>query len=121
MKRKYINSMQKTNNFYKLIEDTVIDNMDYREIFDNTVQFVYGKPLEEYSEKSINAIMVNEIRHNYSNYESMLKKVYKLNRTNHDYIQYKNSVLDKISIMYPFLKSECDRQKYKLNMVKIIT
>ena len=97
-----------------------IDNgIDCREIFDNAIQFKYGGPLEEYSEKSINAIMVNDIRHNYSNYDQMLKSVYRVHRCDNDYIQYKNSVLDKISIAYPFLKDECIKQKHKNDMVKI--
>ena len=121
MRHKYTKTnIQKANEFYNIIENTIIRNGNYREIFDNAVNYAYGKPLDEYSEKSINAIMVNDIRHNYSNYDYMLKKVYKINRSDNDYIQYKNSILDKISKTYPSLKDECDKQKRKLDMVKII-
>ena len=74
----------------------------------------------EYYENDINAIMVNNIRHNYSNYDQVIKQVYKVNRSDNDYEQYKNSVLDKIANTYPFLKDECARQKRKFDMVKVI-
>ena len=111
--------MDKTVDLYNAINSTNIENKSCREIFDSAAQFAYGKPLLEYSEKSIEAIMVNDIRHNYSNYDRVLKKVYKINRTDDDYNQYKNSVLEKISDTYPFLKDECDKQKRNFDMVKI--
>lgn len=110
----------KTLQLYNIINSINIEDVNYRKIFDNAIQFAYGKPLEEYSEKSIEAIMVNDIRHNYSNYDDNLKKVYRIKRTDNDYIQYKNSVLEKISNIYPSLKNECDKQKRKCDMIKII-
>ena len=111
--------MDKTIEFYKAVNSVTIINKNCREIFDNAVQFGYGQPLVEYSEKSINAIMVNDIRHNCSNYDEILKCIYKIRRSDNDYAQYKNSVLEKISSTYPFLKNECDKQKRKFDMVKI--
>ena len=121
MNRKFIkNDIDKTACLYNAINSVIIDNRDCREIFDNAVQFGYGKSLNEYSEKSINAIMVNEIRHNESNYDEILKQVYRIHRSDNDYFQYKNSVLEKISSVYPFLKIECDKQKRLVNMVNIV-
>lgn len=121
MNHKYIENrnLKRIEHFYNAINSTVIEDRNCREIFDNAIQFGYGKPLDEYSEKSINAIMVNDIRHNCSNYDQVLKVIYRIHRSDNDYIQYKNSVLDKISNVYPFLKDECDKQKRKLDMVKV--
>ena len=128
MNRKHINkriknmrnNRDKTKDLYDTINSTIIEeNVDYRKVFENAVQYAYGEPLDEYNEKSIDAIIVNDIRHNYSNYDQMLKKVYRINRTDRDYEQYKNSVLEKISNAYPALKDECEKQKRDFDMVKI--
>ena len=112
-------TMNKTISIYNIINSTFIENKDYREIFDNAIQFAYNEPLDEYSEKSIDAIIVNDIRHNCSNYDYNLKQVYRINRSDNDYAQYKNSVLEKISNVYPSLRDECERQKRKCDMVKV--
>lgn len=113
--------INKTRKLYNAIDSTIIENRDYREIFDNAIEFRYDKPLYEYRENIIDSIIVNEIRHNCSNYDQILKQIHRIDRSGNynDYIQYKNSVLDKISKVYPFLKDECIKQKSKLDMVKI--
>lgn len=117
--QKEIRELNKTINFYNIINSTNIENKDCRKIFDNSVQYAYGEVLDEYSEKSINAIMVNDIRHNCSNYDQNLKQIYRIHRSDSDYIQYKNSILNKISNAYPFLIDECNKQKRRCDMVKI--
>lgn len=92
----------------------------YREIFDNAVLFKYGKNVNECDYNNINAIMVNNIRHKYSNYDLLLKRIHKIKNNEDDYFQFKNSVLYKIGQAYPFLKDECFKQRYKLNMVNMI-
>lgn len=128
MNHKYIKYKKKENKrdarkrtecIHNAIKSTEILTADYREIFDNAVGYAYGEPLDEYSEKSIYAIMVNDIRHNYSNYDQILKSSYGVYRSEYDYIQYKNAVLNKIASVYPSLEAECNRQKRKLDMVKI--
>lgn len=127
MKHKYFRNnkqksdMDKTVDIYRAINSTNVEDKDYRDIFDDAVKFAYGESLIEYSEKSINAIMVNDIRHNCSNYDKVPKQVYKINRTNNDYEQYKNSVLEKISVAYPPLTDECNKQKRRFDMVKVYT
>mgnify|MGYP003321335147 CR=1 FL=1 len=64
--------------------------------------------------------MVNNIRHNYSNYDETTRLVNRINRSDNDYNQYKNCVLNKIADAYPFLKKECERQKRRFDMVKIV-
>ena len=128
MNRKYIkhkkkekdrNLIRRTECIHGAINSTEITIANFREIFDNAVQFAYNEPLEEYSEKSIDAIMVNDIRHNYSNYDQILKSPYGICRSECDYIQYKNAVLEKIAYTYPSLKDACDKQKRKCDMVKV--
>lgn len=111
--------MDKIIEFHKVINSVIIENKDCREIFDSAIRFEYGKSLDEYSEKSINAIMVNNIRHNCSNYDELLKPMHRIHRSDNDYIQYKNSVLERIANNYSFLKDECNKQKRKLDMVSI--
>lgn len=127
MKRKYINKkegnrdlLRRTECLYNAINSTEILVLDYREIFDDAVRYMYSEPINEYSERDINAIMVNSIRHNYSNYDQVLRGPYGINRSEYDYAQYKNCVLNKIAHVYPSLKDECDRQKRKCDMVKIM-
>ena len=110
----------KSIEFHKVIDSITIEKRDYREVFDNAIQFEYGEPLDEYLEKNINAIMVNNIRHNCSNYDQMLKPMHKIRRSDNDYIQYKNSVLDKIATVYPSLEEACNKQKRKFDMVDIL-
>ena len=120
MRHKYISPIIKTKNLYNAINSVYIESVDYRKIFEDAVKYEYNKPLDEYTENNINAIMVNNIRHNYSNYDQIIKQVHRIHRTNNDYEQYKNSVLEKIATAYPFLKNECQRQKRIFDMVKIV-
>lgn len=128
MNRKYIkrrnkecnrNLIKRTEHLYSAIDSTEIITGDYRDIFDNAVEFVYGEPICEYFENDIDAIIVNHIRHNYSNYDEILKGSHGINRSEYDYAQYKNCVLNKIADIYPSLKDACDKQKRKCDMVKI--
>ena len=118
--KKSKNDMDKIISLYKLIDSVVIENVSYREIFDSAIKYIYNQPLDEYNENNIHAIMVNNIRHNYSNYDQITKPMHKIYRSPDDYDQYKNCILNKISNMYPFLKDECERQKREFNMVKIV-
>lgn len=120
MKHKYIKKsyMQKTDDFIHIINNTNIENIDYRSIFDGAVEYAYNDSKVEYNESQVDKLMVNYIRHSLSNYDSNLRNA-KMHRTIKDYNLYKNSVLDKISYMYPFLRDECNKQKEKVNMVNI--
>lgn len=122
MNRKYIkNDIDKIIDLYNIIDSVIIEKVDYREIFDSSIEYVYGDSLAEYTEHSIHSIMVNNIRHNYSNYDDITRLMHRINRSPNDYDQYKNCVLEKISNIYPFLKDECERQKRKFNMVDIVS
>lgn len=113
--------VDRTIELFNLMNSVIINNdIDYREILDSAIQYSYTEPQDRYSERNLGIIMVNDIRHRYSNYDNILKQVNKVKRTNNDYIQYKNSVLEKIASSYPYLKNECVRQKQKLDMVDYI-
>jgi len=113
------NLIKRTEHLYNAINSTEILVGDYRDILDDAVKFVYENPVYEYYENDIDAIMVNNIRHNYSNYDEILKSKYGIYRSEYDYAQYKNSILEKIANAYPHLKHECYRQKRKCDMVEI--
>lgn len=119
-REKYHDMLKRSEYMHSAINETTICNANYREIFDNAVKYAYDEQINEYHENSIYAIMVNNIRHSYSNYDDVLRGMHSIHRTEYEYIQYKNSVLDKIGYVYPVLKDECDRQKRKCDMVNII-
>lgn len=109
----------KTIKYYSIINNTKVNNnINLRDALDNALKYEYDEntPIE-FKEYNINRIMVNSIRHDYSNYELGLKQVHKLNLPEDMYFRYKNIVLDQISYQYPFLKDECERQKHNVNMV----
>lgn len=112
--------MIKTSELYGIMDSIIIDTKDYRDVLDNAIEFRFGKTKESYNENYLRAIMVNEIRHRCSNYNMLVRKVSRIHRSNNDYKQFKNSVLDKISKDYPLLKKDCNVQKIPNNMVKII-
>ena len=117
----YINDkMMQFNNIIQNIE--IEPNHDLREIFDSALNYQYPeaeRPIE-FREHNIKRIMVNSIRHKYSNYEDGLRKIHKLNMHEDIYYRYKNIVLNQISQKYPFLSDECESQKNSVNMVKLI-
>lgn len=122
-RRKSVPYMVKTSELFGLMDSvTIDDNIDYRIILDTAIEFKYGKSNSkyEYGEKELGAIMVNQVRHCYTNYNSLVNKSGRIYRSNNDYRQFKNSVLDKISRSYPLLKDDCDRQKIPNNMVRVI-
>lgn len=117
--RKEKSDLDKSKELFGLIDSLHIDNIDYRTILDSAAYYGYGSRNDQYNEKDIIAIMVNNIRHDYSNYESGLKYINRIKRSKTDYAQYKNSILQKIADSYPALKYECEKQKHKVDMVII--
>lgn len=108
--------------FINTINNINFINSSYRGIFDAAIGFNYGgeNPIEFNNPAKINKYMVNAIRHNYTNYEDELKTIHKLKTVHNAYYRYKNSVLNNIAIKYPFLKNECDNQKRKIDMVRVV-
>ena len=102
------------------IEDDLSKNM--RQIFDGAISYANrgaDAPIE-FREREIKRLMVNQIRHRNSNYDTQLKQIYNINRdSSMQYHLYKNIVLDRVANKCPYLQDECKRQKTKVNMVKI--
>ena len=107
--------------FKKTIKNTKLYDAPIREIYDKSISYMYNTEKDMVYEYKLYRHMVNTIRHDYTNYETNLKKyIHDLNRNNKDdyyYIRYKNYILDKISDKYPLLKNECNNQKQYITLV----
>ena len=110
---------KKAKNIDTIIAETHVDNnINIRDTYNNALQYEYNEMPIEISEKNLNRILVNNIRHDHSNYDINRKQLRGDNKKY--YTMYKNTVLNKISDHYPYLQKECDRQKRKeIVMIKI--
>lgn len=115
--------MHKYFNLIDIINSIEIDNsVNLREVFNTALNYKFTGsevPLE-FKEGNIQRILVNSIRHSYSNYEEGLKKVHKL-KSEDDYFKYKNATLERIAREYSELRDECERQKRTLNIATIVS
>lgn len=97
---------------------SINQDIDLREVYDSTMKYNNSEDLE-LSKRTMYRYLVNAIRHNYTNYDDNLKRVYRLDKNNCVYYKiYKNNILDLIADKYPELSDECDRQKTTLKMIK---
>lgn len=110
--------MDKYIEFGKLICSISINNANLRSILDSAIEYQYGNSPIEFYESEFYRLLVNNIRHSHSNYESGLSQLHKLRLSEIDYYRYKNAVLERISRAYPVLKDECDNQKHKVLLCK---
>ena len=110
------------------IDNISIDSSrNVRSILDDALEFnnMASDDKLVYREREVKHYMVNHIRHSATSYEIVLKTIHRVSAPQDfqtrelNYHMYKNAILERISQAYPFLKSECDAQKYKINMVKI--
>ena len=115
--------MHKYFNLIEIINSIKIDNNnDLREIFDTALnyEFTESETPIEFKEDNIQRILVNSIRHSYSNYEAGLKNIHRL-KSEDDYFRYKNATLERIAREYSTLRDECERQKHTLNIATIVS
>ena len=110
--------MDKYTEFGKLISSINVNDTNLRSILDSAVEYQYINPPIEFYEPWFYKLLVNNIRHSYSNYENGLSQLHKLRLPEIDYYRYKNAVLEHISRTYPVLKDECDNQKHKVLLCK---
>ena len=114
----------------KLVQSIHVNNNsdNARSILEDALEYV-DRPSDgvvEYRERDLKRIMVNEVRHNQATYEQGLKVIYRATRgcskreQDRIYNMYKNATLERISQSYPYLQDECNRQKHKVELVKII-
>ena len=119
-------NMIKTKN--KLISQINVNSVENaRMILDSALS--YRNNVSEdglsYREDDLHRIMVNNIRHEQCPYDKSLNKLRKVSykaKYNKQvmYHLYKNATLTAISREYPFLEKECDRQKYRMPMIKLV-
>lgn len=102
----------------KLIYSISIDNIDLRTVLNSAIKYQYDDYPIDFYESSFYRLLVNSIRHSYSNYETGLLQLHKLKLSEMDYFRYKNAVLEQISKTYPVLKNECNAQKYNVPLCK---
>ena len=114
----------------KLVQSIHVNNNsgNARSILEDALEYV-DRPSDnmvEYRERDLKRIMVNEIRHNQTTYENGLKAIYRATKDcskreqDRIYKMYKNATLAGISQSYPYLADECDNQKHKVNMIRVI-
>ena len=115
--------MPNYSNIINIINSIKVDNnSNLRNIFDDALNYEFTEseiPLE-FREGNIQRILVNSIRHSYSNYEAGLKNVHRL-KSEDDYFRYKNATLERIAREYSTLRDECERQKHTLNIATIVS
>lgn len=129
MKRNYSNQQSLINQRHSMINSLdVEDNINIRGVLNDALS--YAKTVSEdgleFQERDIKHLLINNIRHEKSNYDDGLRKIHKIarkldhrSRNSSSYYLYKNATLDRISKAYPFLEKECKEQKHRMNMVKI--
>lgn len=102
----------------------VKNDINLRSAYENAVLYSMHKVPNCIDNHSLHRFLVNEIRHNYSNYDKSLNRINRSTRNRKVkegyYIQYKNAVLNKIGTLYPSLKDECNNQKQEFEMVTLI-
>lgn len=111
--------------FQSIVSEISFGDKSIRQFFDESQEYQFGnaqKPME-LSERKIKRDLVNSIRHNNSfDYNAGIYDVHKLDRKNRaeNYKIYKNIILNMIAKEYPFLADECNNQKFRVDMVKIV-
>ena len=130
MSRRYKKRNNKnTDTLYRdvigIMNDVYIFKNDPRFIFEEALSYGNLKSEEGqvFKERDIKHAMVNQIRHEESNYDSYLSDINHISRSikdfNTSYYRFKNATLTKIAETYPFLEKQCQQQKRKVNMIRI--
>ena len=105
----------------ELIDNITIEkDIDFRELYESTMLYNKHKTLPKMIKDDVlNRFLVNGIRHDYTNYESNLRQINRIENGEY-YANYKNAVLDTISNEYPALYEECNNQKSFKQMVHLV-
>ena len=125
MKRSEINKALKScgkllNELLEILYQKASEGLDIRIIYDGCDLLNSKDGIKEHT---MHRILVNNIRHDHTNYDKGLRKIKRQYGVYYDesvYTQYKNAVLNKIAMNYPFLAEECARQKGELCMIRTI-
>lgn len=113
--------IEKNQLFNQCLSELQVSPTKIRDIYDRAIAYAYDGIPMQIPEGKIKRIMVNEIRHDYTNYDEGLRTMKKLDRDRKDdtyYHIYKNYILQKIQEQYEYLEDECKRQKTNIVMAK---
>lgn len=105
--------------------NTIINNIEVdkdiniREAYDDAIKYEMNKVPIEIRENKAYRLLVNNMRHEHTNYDKNLKNVYHINNSRY-YNLYKNTVLNKISSQYPYLYDECNKQLQGRVVAKVV-
>ena len=121
MSKKHKRVKPRPYTMYNNISNISVDRIDDIRIIYDGCDLLNNK--DGIKEHTMHRILVNNIRHDHTNYDKGLRKIKRQYGVYYDesvYTQYKNAVLTKIAMNYPFLAEECARQKGELYMSKTI-
>lgn len=97
----------------KVINSIKTEDIEFRKLYEDAISFNYKEIPLEINEFKAKRLLVNCMRHKYSNYDKIRYKTH-----NRQYEHCKNTVLDQIAIKYPALEKECNKQKVDIIFVK---
>ena len=97
-------------NINTILNEIQVDkDINIREAYDDAIKYeMHEVPIEIREDKAYR-LLVNNMRHEHTNYDKNLKNVYHI-KNNLYYPLYKNQVLNKISSEYPYLADACNKQ-----------
>ena len=115
--------VEKESYFNQCLSEFQLQSIPIRNIYDEAVAYLNtthpNTNKQEVFEDRIKRLMVNQIRHNYTNYDEELRKLKRVKREDQTYYYlYKNYTLKKIQEQYQYLEDACKRQKTNLTMAK---
>ena len=106
-----MNKKKRNNkNINTILNQIQVDkDVNIREAYDDAIKYeMHEVPIEIREDKAYR-LLVNNMRHEHTNYDKNLKNVYHI-KNNLYYPLYKNQVLNKISSEYPYLTDACNKQ-----------
>jgi len=109
---------------YDIFDSCIVDTgLSEEQVYQDAMKYT-GKQYKSSCSLNAKRAMVNELRHNHTNYDNNLKRINYLAKMSGEqeflYRRYRNSCLTKIAKEYSFLSDECARQKKCAEMCTMI-
>lgn len=105
----------------KLINNIGLQSIPIRQVYEEALLYQYGNIPYIIKENEVKRLMINLLRHKYTNYDKGLFFIKKMGNMSPDYRVYKNAVINEISSKYPILSDECLNHIEYVNMVNKIS